>query len=219
MASEISADHWPSKGTILPLTGASPPTTSGGPDGEIALPYKPYYHPPAIKLMSQEMKNYLLLSTVALAFSASVASAEVRIATVDVARIVNDSPEAVAKKKDLENFSNETKKKIESKGKELQAIKTKLEEAKVAPDSKEADNFRNQVRDFERMRGDAKADLEKRYLKVNKELTDKVYAQIEKFAKANNYDLIMDKSEKYRGPILFGAPATDVTDELLKSSR
>jgi outer membrane protein len=165
------------------------------------------------------MKTHLLLTSVALLSFAAAASAEVRIATVDVARIVNDSPEAVAKKKDLETYSNETKKKIEAKGKELQALKTKLEESKVAPDSKEADNFRNQVRDFDRMRGDAKADLEKRYLKVNKELTDKVYTQIERFAKANNYDLIIDKSEKYRGPILFGAPSTDVTDELLKSSR
>ena len=69
------------------------------------------------------------------------------------------------------------------------------------------------------MRGDAKADLEKRYVKINKELTDKVYGQIEKFAKANNYDLIIDKSDKFRGPILFGAASTDVTDQLLKSSK
>jgi Skp family chaperone for outer membrane proteins len=66
------------------------------------------------------------------------------------------------------------------------------------------------------MRGDAKADLEKRYMKVNKELTEKVYGQIEKYAKANNYDLIIDKSDKYRGPILYGDSSADVTDEVLK---
>jgi Skp family chaperone for outer membrane proteins len=69
------------------------------------------------------------------------------------------------------------------------------------------------------MRGDAKADLEKRYLKVNKELTDKVYAQIEKYAKANNYDLIIDKSDRYRGPVLFGSSSADVTEDLLKSAK
>jgi Skp family chaperone for outer membrane proteins len=67
------------------------------------------------------------------------------------------------------------------------------------------------------MRGDAKADLEKRYMKVNKDLTEKVYSQIEKYAKANNYDLIIDKSDKYRGPILYGDTAVDVTDEVLKT--
>ncbi len=163
------------------------------------------------------MYKKVILSLVALLSYASVSNAEVKIATVDVSRIVNDNPEALAKKKDLDTFSEETKKKLEAKGKELQAQKKKLEDAKVSAESKEAENFRNQVRDFERMRGDAKADLEKRYMKVNKELTEKVYSQIEKYAKANNYDLIIDKSDKYRGPILYGDSAVDVTDEVLKT--
>ncbi len=165
------------------------------------------------------MKLRALSLLIALVIATPIANAEIRIATVDVSKIVNDSPEAVSKKKDLDNYSAEIKKKLESKGKELAALKTKLEDTKVSADSKEAENFRNQVRDFERMRSDAKAELEKRYVKINKELTEKVYAQIEKFAKANNYDLIIDKSDKYRGPILFGAPSTDVTDQLLKASK
>jgi len=163
------------------------------------------------------MYKKVILSLVALLSYTSVSNAEVKIATVDVSRIVNDNPEALAKKKDLDTFSEETKKKLEVKGKELQAQKKKLEDAKVSAESKEAENFRNQVRDFERMRGDAKADLEKRYMKVNKDLTEKVYSQIEKYAKANNYDLIIDKSDKYRGPILYGDTAVDVTDEVLKT--
>lgn len=165
------------------------------------------------------MKLRALSVLIALVAVTPIANAEIRIATVDVSKIVNDSPEAVSKKKDLDNYSAEMKKKLDSKGKELAALKTKLEDAKVSADSKEAENFRNQVRDFERMRSDAKAELEKRYVKINKELTEKVYAQIEKFAKSNNYDLIIDKSDKYRGPILFGAPSTDVTDELLSASK
>jgi outer membrane protein len=165
------------------------------------------------------MKLRALSLLIALVIATPIANAEIRIATVDVSKIVNDSPEAVSKKKDLDNYSAEMKKKLESKGKELAALKTKLEDTKVSADSKEAENFRNQVRDFERMRSDAKAELEKRYVKINKELTERVYAQIEKFAKANNYDLIIDKSDKYRGPILFGAPSTDVTDQLLKASK
>lgn len=158
-----------------------------------------------------------VVTLAALLSLAPTALAEVRIATVDVSKIVNDSPEAIAKKKELDNYSADLKKKIDAKGQALQELKEKLEEKKVKADSKEAEDFRNQVRDFERMRGDAKADLEKRYVKINKELTDKVYGQIEKFAKANNYDLIIDKSDKYRGPILFGAESTDVTAQLLKT--
>lgn len=149
----------------------------------------------------------------------SSASAETRIATVDMARLINESPEADAKKKDLDKTSEELKKKVEAEAKKLQALKEKLEGAKVAPDSKEAESFRVQARDFERMRADAKADLEKKYMKINQELTSKVYARIESYAKEHKYDLIVDKSEKIRGPVLFSAQSADITDDVLKTLR
>ena len=69
----------------------------------------------------------LTLATLMSSFIAGTAQAEVKIGTVDVSRIVNDSPEALSKKKELDTFSEETKKKIEAKGKQLQELKTKLE--------------------------------------------------------------------------------------------
>ena len=152
----------------------------------------------------------------ALCVGASTAISEVRIATVDVGRIINEAPDAQKRKKELDAASEDAKKKLEAKGKDLQALKTKLEEQKISADSKEAESFRNQARDFERLRSDMKAELEKKYMKINKELTDKVMGQIETYAKANKFDLVIDKSEKYRGPVLFGSPSADITDEILK---
>jgi outer membrane protein len=152
----------------------------------------------------------------ALCVGATPALSEVRIATVDVGRIINEAPDAQKRKKELDAASEDAKKKLEAKGKDLQALKTKLEEQKVSADSKEAESFRNQARDFERLRSDMKAELEKKYMKINKELTDKVMGQIETYAKANKFDLVIDKSEKYRGPVLFGSPSADITDEVLK---
>jgi len=143
------------------------------------------------------------------------ANAEIKIATVDVAKLINEAPAAKGKKQELDKASEEAKKKLEARGKELQALKTKLEEQKVSADSKEADSFRNKARDFERMRSDMKADLEKRYLKINKELSDSVMAKIEAYAKSNDYDLVIDKSEKYRGPVLFGKSSADITEDIL----
>jgi len=156
------------------------------------------------------------LFLLALCVASSPAVAEVRIATVDVGRIINESPDAQKKKKELDAASEDAKKKLEAKGKNLQALKTKLESEKVSADSKEAESFRNQARDFERMRSDMKAELEKKYMKINKELTDRVIGQIETYAKANKFDLVLDKSEKYRGPILFGSSSADITEEILK---
>jgi outer membrane protein len=143
--------------------------------------------------------------------------AETRIATVDMAKLINESPDAAAKKKELDAASEEAKKKVEARANELKALQAKLEAAKVSPDSKEAESFRNQARDFDRMRTDAKADLEKKYMKINQELTGKVFARIEEYAKANKYDLVIDKNSKARGPVLFGNDSADITDEVLKT--
>lgn len=164
------------------------------------------------------MNTRFLACSVGLLLAATLTpacQAEVRIATVDVARIINEAPDAKSKKKELDKASDEAKNKLEAKGKDLQALKTKLESQKVSAESKEAESFREKARDFERMRADMKADLEKKYMKVNKELSEKVMAKIESYAKSNNYDLVIDKSEKYRGPVLFGKPSADITDEIL----
>jgi outer membrane protein len=159
----------------------------------------------------------LPIALVATVLGTPVCQAEIRIATVDVARIINEAPDAKSKKKELDAASEEAKNKLEAKGKDLQALKNKLEGEKVSAESKEAEAFRQKARDFERMRADMKADLEKKYMKVNKELSEKVMAKIETYAKAKNYDLVIDKSEKYRGPVLFGKPSADITDDILES--
>ena len=143
--------------------------------------------------------------------------ADPRIATVNVGRILNESPDALSKKKELDSFSQDAKKKADAKRKELQALETKLKDAKVSEDSKEAENFRNQAREYERFVKDAEEDIKQRYIKVNKDITEKAILRIEEYAKTNKVDLVLDKSEKFHGPVLFGAQTADITDEILKS--
>ncbi len=144
-----------------------------------------------------------------------LAHAEFKIATVDVGRILNESPDAVAKKKELDSLTQDAKKKAESKRKELETLKSKLESAKVSEDSREAEGLRNQVRDYARFVKDTEEDIKKRYMKVNRDITEKAMARIESYAKANNIDLVLDKSDKYRGPVLFGDSAVDITEDVL----
>lgn len=163
------------------------------------------------------MRLSLFIGILSALLISTTAHAETRIATVDMAKLINESPDAASKKKELDTASEEAKKKVEARAKELKALQAKLESAKVSPDSKEAESFRNQARDFDRMRADAKAELEKKYMKINQELTGKVFARIEEYAKANKYDLVIDKNSKVRGPVLFGNDSADITDEVLKT--
>jgi Skp family chaperone for outer membrane proteins len=145
------------------------------------------------------------------------AAAEIRIATVDVGRILNESPDAARKKKELDALQQEAKKKADDKRKALQALESKLKEKKIAEDSKEADAFRNEAKEYTRFIRDSEEELKKRFMKVNREITDKTMGKIAAYAKANDIDIVLDKSEKYRTPVLFGNPAVDVTDQIIKS--
>ena len=158
-----------------------------------------------------------IFSSIISAFAVFPAVADIKIATVDVGRILNESPDAVAKKKELDSLSQEAKKKADDKRKNLQALETKLKEKKVAEDSKEADGYRNEAREYARFVKDTEEDLKKRFLKVNKDITDKALAKISDYAKSNSIDLVLDKSDKFRGPVLFGLPSVDITDQVLKA--
>lgn len=142
-------------------------------------------------------------------------SADSRIVTVDVARILNESPDAASKKKELDTISQEAKKKAEAKLKDLKALEAKLKDAKVSADSKEAESFRAQAREYERFVKDTEEEIKKRFVKVNKEMTDRALAKIESYAKSNKIDLVLDKSEKYRGPVLYGVEAADITESVI----
>ena len=169
--------------------------------------------------MSRNIILFPIATTLAAIFTPFMpqALAQTRIATVDVARILNESSGAAAKKKELDVISQEAKKKAEARLKELKALETKLKEAKVSPDSKEAENFRTQAREYERFVKDTEEDIKKRFVKVNKEMTDKALTKIEAYAKSNKLDLVLDKSEKYRGPVLFGVETADITDSVIET--
>lgn len=143
--------------------------------------------------------------------------AEFRVATVDMNRVLNESKEAQAVRKKLDDMQTTAKKKLEAKRDALQQLEGKLKAQKVTDDSKEAENFRAQARDFDRMVKDTREDMQKEFIKSNKVLTDKTMSLVQKYAASNKIDLVLDKSEAIRGPVLYAGPVFDITDEIVKS--
>lgn len=145
-----------------------------------------------------------------------MAESGARLATVDVNKILNNLSEAKSKRAELDAMSERAKKEVEAKRDSLRDLEDDLKN--VDPASSQAESFRKQAREFERFVRDTEEDLKRRFLLVNKELTDKVIAKIEKYAKSNHIDLVLDKSSGAKGPILFGSPAADITDDILNAS-
>lgn len=145
------------------------------------------------------------------------ARAEFKLVTVDVNRVLNESKEAIEKRKELQALSNKAKSKIEAKRKPLEDMEEKLRDSKVAENSKEAERFRAEAKSFARLVKDTEEEIKKEYLRANKDLTQDVLEEIRAFAKKNDIQMVLDKSEIGRGPVLFGAPSADITDDIIKS--
>lgn len=152
----------------------------------------------------------LLLTT------SQVAQAEVRIATVDVARILNESSEAKAKRAELDTANLDAKKKLDAKQQALKDLEAKIKQGKVSEDSKEFQQYKSQARDFENFYKDTTENLQRQFYKVNKTLTDKAVGLIKTYAEKHKIDLVLDKGAKERGPVLFGTGAADITDDILR---
>jgi Skp family chaperone for outer membrane proteins len=62
---------------------------------------------------------------------------------------------------------------------------------------------------------DSKDELRREMSRINQELTASALKEIRNYAEKNGFDLVVTKSERQRGPILFGPDAIDITDQLL----
>lgn len=147
----------------------------------------------------------------------SFALADIRVATVDVNRVLNESKEGKAKRAHIDELSQTAKKKIETKKNSLKAVEEKLKSSGATETSSEAKEFKNQVRELQIFAKDTEDELRQEFLKVNKSLTEKVVKSIESYAGDNKIDLVLDKSAQERGAVLFGNDSADITSDIIKS--
>ena len=94
-------------------------------------------------------------------------------------------------------------------------MEKKLKEDKVADDSKEAEKFREQAREYSRYVKDAEDDLRKQLADASKELAKDAIKTIADYSKENKIDFVFDKSVEMGGPLLYGDSALDITNDVL----
>lgn len=167
------------------------------------------------------------LAFLAVVLAAVTASAELKIGTVDLMTLIRNHPNYETNREFLKSTEADYKKKLD-------AIRAKGE-AKQAEGRKVAEQLQNPM-----LAAKAKADVEKQLLAIQKELvsveqeyraeaarceqdlrssesrllkstTDDLRKRLEKFAKANGYDLVLDQTA---AP--FAKEKFDVTDAMLK---
>lgn len=142
-------------------------------------------------------------------------SAEYRIATVDLNRVINESKGSVGKKKQLDEMALKTRKKVDDRKKPLQAVEEKIKSGKIQADSAEGKAFQKDAREFARYMKDAENEMRTEFMKINKELTDKALREVQAYAKTNGIDMVLQKGKDLDSSVLYGVPTSDISNEII----
>jgi len=145
----------------------------------------------------------------------SWAAQAIKIGVVDVQQVLNQSQRGQAVKQKLEQERLGRQKDLDVRQQEL--VKLQAEYEKQAPvlseqakrEKKEA--VERRFRDSRRVAEDANRDFEKKVREAEMETTREIFAVIQEYGKDQGFSVVLERSS-----IIFGAPAVDVTADIIK---
>ena len=164
------------------------------------------------------MKNILFTSLIAVAASVcmnvpSAALAEFKIATIDMARVMNESDVAKSKKAEIDKIIQDAEKKTDAKKKSLSSLQEQLKESN---DPKLSEKMEIEAKALERFAQDTREDIRKKVAASSKVLADRANGLVKTYAKKNGYNIVIDKSDKFGSPVLYSEASADITEEIIK---
>lgn len=149
---------------------------------------------------------------------AGAARAEaVKIAVIDVNKILNESAVGKAAKKKIEVRYEEIKKRIEAKQDEAKKIKEEIDKQKILLGKEKLkekeDALATRVSELRQMTQEGEKEMQTRQGEQTREVLKIIEGQLDKVVKAEKIDLVLDKTQ---GGVVHYVPALDITDRVLE---
>ena len=147
----------------------------------------------------------------------AAASAAVKVAYVDVQRVLARSAAGVAAREQLEREKATMQREMEGKRVELEKLKDELEKkgALMTVDARrdKQDQFERKRRDAARLADDFQKELEKKEQGLLQKVLQDVSGVVERVGKQRGLQLIV---ERRGATVLYAAPEADITDEIIR---
>lgn len=157
----------------------------------------------------------LLCAVTAPGLAAAQAAGNLKIGWVNVARLIQESPQARAIQKSLEEEFSPRQRELVAKQNELKERQAKLQkdlEVMGAEERRNAESaFRADERDFGRRQNEFLEDFNVRRNEEIGKLQRELLKEVQAFAKQGGYDLILGEG------VLYAAPAVDVTQKMVEA--
>jgi outer membrane protein len=156
-----------------------------------------------------------LLALVTIAASAlplGVAQAQAKVGVVNVARLLQEAPQAQAASQALENEFAARKRDLQNSERDLKAREDKLQKDGATMAEAERRNqekaLRDGQRDFARKQNEFMEDLNVRRNEALGQLQRAILAEVQTYAKAAGLDVVISEA-------LYASPSVDVTNQVL----
>jgi len=150
--------------------------------------------------------------------AAAPAPSSIRIAYIDVQRVLARSSAGVAAREQLEREKSVMQKEMDGKRQELEKLRDELEKkgplmtADARRDKQEV--FERKRRDAARMMDDFQKELEKKEQTLLQRVLQELSGVIEKVGKDRGFYIIV---EKRGASVLYASPDADLTDEIIRA--
>lgn len=150
--------------------------------------------------------------------AAAAPASAIRIAYIDVQRVLARSSAGVAARDQLEREKSGMQKEMDGKRQELEKLRDELEKKGplMTPDARRErqETFERKRRDAARMMDDFQKELEKKEQGLLQRVLQELSGVIEKVGKDKGYYLIV---EKRGASVLYASPDADLTDEIISA--
>ncbi len=131
-------------------------------------------------------------------------------------KILNESTEGNAKRDKIDALTTAAKKRLDAKRDSLKQLEAKARAAAAKdPKSAEIKKFQTEQQSFMELARQEDSTIKKQVMDSTKTLTEKTLKIIEDYASKQKIDLVMDKGQTGRSPLLFGNEDLDITEEIL----
>jgi len=164
--------------------------------------------------MRMKIVSLSLLLLAASALPLQAAQAQTKIGVVNVARLLQESPQAQAASQALENEFAVRRRELEAQQKDLKAREDKLQKDGATMAEAERRNqekaLRDGQRDFARKQNEFMEDLNVRRNEALGQLQRSVLQEVQGYAKTAGLDLVIADA-------LFASPSIDITSQVLSA--
>ena len=153
-----------------------------------------------------------LVMAAALVFAGGAHAEGLKVAVIDINKILNESEAGKVAKKKIESRYEELKKKVEEKQEEAKKIKDEIDKQKIILGKeklKEKEDALNaRIGELRQLTQEAEKEMQTRQGELTQDVLKSIKVKLEKLVADEKIDLVLDQAQ---GGVVFFNPALDLT--------